>query len=257
VADPLFVDPEHRDYRLKPESPALALGFKPIDVNEAGLYGDAVWTDKPKKVTRIAAPMPKPADPVKISLNFDDLAVDAPCPSAQTSGETDIARIRVAECADPGHGKVLRFTDAPGLSHAYDPHLIFSPGLRSGKTTAKFSARLSAGAYLYHEWRDGNDPYRVGPGVFFQPDGKIMAAGGREAGAWKPGEWMDVEITCGLGKASTGQWNLSISLSGRDPVRLEGLSCGSPEFRRLDWFGFVSDATDSSEILLDNVELRQ
>ncbi len=58
TADPLFVDPEHRDYRLKPESPALKLGFKPIDVNEAGLYGDAKWTEKPKKVTRIAAPMP-------------------------------------------------------------------------------------------------------------------------------------------------------------------------------------------------------
>jgi hypothetical protein len=257
VADPLFVDPEHRDYRLKPESPALALGFKPIDVGEAGLYGDTVWTDKPKKVTRIAAPMPKPSDPVKISLNFDDLPVDALCPGAQTAGETETARIRVAQCADPGHGKVLRFTDVPGLSHAYDPHLIFSPGLRSGKTGAKFSAKLSPGAYLYHEWRDGHDPYRVGPGVFFQPDGKIMAVGGREVGAWKPGEWMDVEITCGLGKAATGQWSLSVVLPGRDPVRLEGLSCGSPEFQRLDWFGFVSDATDTSEIFLDSVELRQ
>jgi hypothetical protein len=30
VADPLFVDPAHGDYRLKSESPALKLGFKPI-----------------------------------------------------------------------------------------------------------------------------------------------------------------------------------------------------------------------------------
>ena len=36
TADPLFVDLEHGDYRLKPESPALALGFQQIDVSRIG-----------------------------------------------------------------------------------------------------------------------------------------------------------------------------------------------------------------------------
>jgi hypothetical protein len=40
VADPLFVDPEIHDYRLRPNSPALELGFKPIDVNRIGLKAD-------------------------------------------------------------------------------------------------------------------------------------------------------------------------------------------------------------------------
>ena len=35
-ADPLFVDPEHGDFRLKPESPAFALGFHPIDLSTVG-----------------------------------------------------------------------------------------------------------------------------------------------------------------------------------------------------------------------------
>ncbi|MFC1739715.1 right-handed parallel beta-helix repeat-containing protein [Planctomycetota bacterium] len=39
VADPLFTDPENDDYSLRPESPALKLGFKPIDLSRVGLKG--------------------------------------------------------------------------------------------------------------------------------------------------------------------------------------------------------------------------
>ncbi len=37
AVDPLFVDPADGDFRLKPESPALQLGFIPIDVSMIGL----------------------------------------------------------------------------------------------------------------------------------------------------------------------------------------------------------------------------
>ena len=39
VADPLFVDAEYDYYRLRPDSPALALGFQPIPVAKIGLAG--------------------------------------------------------------------------------------------------------------------------------------------------------------------------------------------------------------------------
>ena len=41
VAAPLFVDPAHDNYALKPGSPALKLGFKPIDLSVVGLRGSA------------------------------------------------------------------------------------------------------------------------------------------------------------------------------------------------------------------------
>lgn len=46
VADPLFVDPEHGDFTLRPESPARKLGFDPIPLTEIGPYRDdarATW----------------------------------------------------------------------------------------------------------------------------------------------------------------------------------------------------------------------
>ncbi|MBR0191498.1 MAG: right-handed parallel beta-helix repeat-containing protein [Thermoguttaceae bacterium] len=38
IADPLFVDPEHENYTLKPDSPALKLGFEPIPFEKIGVY---------------------------------------------------------------------------------------------------------------------------------------------------------------------------------------------------------------------------
>ncbi len=46
VADPLFADAAQGDFTLKPESPALKLGFEPIPFDKIGLYQDsarATW----------------------------------------------------------------------------------------------------------------------------------------------------------------------------------------------------------------------
>jgi len=40
IADPMFVDAAADDYRLRPDSPALALGFEEIPVDRIGPYAD-------------------------------------------------------------------------------------------------------------------------------------------------------------------------------------------------------------------------
>ena len=39
-ADPMFVDRENHDYHVKPDSPALILGFEDIDTSQIGLKED-------------------------------------------------------------------------------------------------------------------------------------------------------------------------------------------------------------------------
>ncbi len=56
VDDPMFADAEHHDYSLRSGSPALGLGFQPIDTGIIGLYGEPEWVEAPKKIVRTPLP---------------------------------------------------------------------------------------------------------------------------------------------------------------------------------------------------------
>ena len=43
VADPLFINPSERDFRLKQGSPADKIGFQAFDFSQAGVYGERAW----------------------------------------------------------------------------------------------------------------------------------------------------------------------------------------------------------------------
>jgi hypothetical protein len=58
VADPKFVAPERYDFRLQDDSPALRLGFQPLDDGLAGLRGPTEWTSLPQQVKRPPFIMP-------------------------------------------------------------------------------------------------------------------------------------------------------------------------------------------------------
>ena len=47
VADPRFVNPAKDDYRLRPDSPAWKLGFKPIPVEKIGPYASELRASWP------------------------------------------------------------------------------------------------------------------------------------------------------------------------------------------------------------------
>ena len=52
IADPMFINPAKNDYRVKPESPALKLGFKNFEMGKWGLTDEFPKMWREKRVTK-------------------------------------------------------------------------------------------------------------------------------------------------------------------------------------------------------------
>lgn len=63
VADPEFVNPEKYDFKLKENSPAFKIGFKPFDYSKAGVYGDTDWLNRARRIQY--PPLEMPPQPPK------------------------------------------------------------------------------------------------------------------------------------------------------------------------------------------------
>ncbi len=256
IADPLFVDAEKRDFRLKPDSLAVRkLGFKPIDMSKVGLYGDPAWVALPKSVTHRKCELPPPPKPIVIDDGFEDTPVGTQAANARTSEENDRATIRVTEEKAAKGKRSLKFIDMPGLKRAYNPHMYYTPNLKKGVVTAAFDLWLGPKAMLYHEWRDAHHPYRVGPSVSVTPGGKVLASK-KPVMTIPTGKWVRFEITCGLGPQSTKTYDLVVTVPGQAPKRFEKLPNGHTGFRTLNWCGFVADRQQNCAFYLDNVSIK-
>ena len=257
IADPQFVDADRFDFRLKPDSPALKLGFQPIDINDNGLQGSPEWVGLPRQAifppTVLPSP-PPPPKPVPVNDGFEETPVKEP-PTLVTlyeEGRGDSIRVTDEVAATGKHS--LKFTDAAGLQHVWDPHLHYTPHFRQGRVVLSFDLSLSAGAIVGHEWRDAAAPYRAGPSLRFEAPGRVLA-NGKTLTEVPLGQWFHVEIACVLGKDASGVYDMTITRPGEQPQQFRGISCGSAKFRRLEWLGFVSLANGATTFYLDNVKL--
>jgi len=257
VADPMFVDPDHHDFRLKPASPALKIGFKPFDYSKAGVYGDAKWVElakAPKYPPVEFAPEPPPPPPLAFKNEFELAPVGSGLEGAHVFVENKGDSVTVTEEAAASGKRSLKIVDAPGLQHAFNPHFFYSANHADGVTTFSFDMRVEPGVVMYHEWRDSSSPYKVGPSVWVQ-DGKLHL-GGKPVMDIPAGQWVHYEVTAGLGSKASGTWDLAVTLPGQPVKRFEKLKTGHPEWKTLTWLGFSSTANAKTVYYVDNLELR-
>ena len=255
VADPLFVAPDKGDFRLRPNSPALALGFKPFDVSKAGLFGEKSWVEAPRRIKRAPFALPKPPTPQAITDGFEDTPVGAPPRVAQVYGQTGGASIRVTDETAASGKHSLKFTDAPGLEATWQPHMAYFPNYSRGAARVSFDVRLEEGARFVTSWRDWRQPeFATGPDLIFVAGGQLIA-GGRNVTDVPVGKWIHCEVTCPLGSKSGRTWTLSVSIAGGKPTKVTNLPLGSERFVQFTWLGFVSDANDTAVTYLDNLKI--
>ena len=258
VADPLFVDVKRYDFRVKPGSPAFKLGFKDIDTSEVGLYGEAEWTEPPTRIVR--PPVSYPVKPVKPKLksvndDFETTKVgDVAAHARSSEGVGGPASIRVTDETAAAGKHSLKFTDAPGLNHEWNPHMYYQVKFKRGRVEASFYMRFEPGARMYHEWRDYRGKYKVGPNFALGSDGQL-SSNGKPLLQLPASQWFRVEITCPVGRKSAKQFDMTIALPDDTRRSFEGLPFRDPAFRSLTWFGFSSTATDKAVVYLDDLHL--
>ena len=72
----------------------------------------------------------------------------------------------------------------------------------------------------------------------------------------RDGQWVNVEIVAPLGDRA-GKWDLVVTLPGQKPRHFRNLPCIHPEWRTLDWIGFISQADADAEVWIDDLQLSQ
>lgn len=135
--DPGFVDPEREDFRLKPESPAWKLGFKPIPFEQIGLQRDAF---------RKSLPLPSPIVSPGGQTFLGQITVNLRQPA-----RSPVATIRYTldgtgpSASSPVYSGPLKLSsDCTLAAAAFD-----ETGARSPAVTARFvSADLAGGIFL-------------------------------------------------------------------------------------------------------------
>lgn len=229
--DPLFVDLERLDFRLRPESPALKLGFQPLPLDQIGLYEDEQRASWP--VTSEVRPMVTP-----------------PAPAAARTGPPPVARIGRLASAITVDGRIVK-PEWNGAEAAQA--LVIEQGIHGEKLTPRSLAWVYwDDAALYVAFDNGVNPkFPVRPGNTWGQDDAVEIAvrvagdpkapifilrgypsghfessdeaGAPEAAVKRAAEGVQYAAAIVDGQRWTCEWRVPLASLGLDPTKLPRL----------------------------------
>lgn len=267
VADPLFVDMPHDDYRLRPESPAYTVGFRDInaELSRAGAYESderARWPLTGLILEREDPLVFEYHKPPKPLVDGFELAADGSLPGRGKVNDEGKGLLVVSDETSRTGRHALRFTDAAELEHVFNPHVEYRLPYPTGRLRFSVDIMNSAEgpADWYMEFRDWRGELRVGPTVRGTPDGTLavggkFGTGGRPIASIPPGTWFTVGLDFATGEEAGKTYTLTLDVPGQDQQVLDDLPFVDRTFEQLTWFGISSMSARSSVFFVDNLIL--
>ena len=266
-ADPLFEDIAKRDFRLKADSPAKKIGFKPWDLTVAGVRkDDPAWralADKGHDYPNWDADaVPWPSPDYKIEMQtFERAALGSigirnskwtKQGKGESIGVSDEASSPIPVEGGTTSKRSLKVQDAPDLAHSYDPVLDIFPKWESGTFRVSFDIMSQPGAEWFFEMRVKGGDFAAGPYVRCVK-GKLQANNEKSLplGEVKPGEWIRLAIT-----ATTGAGKYDVTLTRQDGTKqdFKDVPC-KPTWNAASYLLFSSLANAKTAYFIDNVSL--
>jgi len=258
IADPKFRDAKRDDYRLKPDSPALKLGFKPLPLEQMGLYKSpdrATWpvSDDQWREEHIRFPEGDPAlQPPKARTNIPALqavrratppVIDGKVQAPEWNWTPELTATVVALSMGDGPGK-----QPSRALVAYDGEALYVALVNQVSDSSKLITSGGTwgqddGAEICLQDVSGAKP---GPVFIVQgyPSGKHESkidAGAPPAAALKLGEAVTYAATIGEGQWS-GEWRIPFAALGVDPAKTTSLlfNIGVLKQAEKQWIAWVS-----------------
>jgi parallel beta-helix repeat protein len=252
IADPLFVDAAHFDFRFKPGSPIEKTGFQVFDYTLAGVYGEKAWKDLAKGGPYPALfELPKP-EPVSINEDFERGPKSAffEMVSMDQEGRKDLIAATTNTAARGQYS--LKIQDDPSLKAGYNPHFYLDPVYLEGRASLYYRIRLEPGAIVNCDWRNEGNPYLTGPSLQFR-NGALYAQG-KKLMDLPDNVWHQVEMRVPLGEKADAKWDLTVTVAQGAPVQIGGLPCDA-QWKQARWIGFSSQSPDKTAVYLDDIRL--
>jgi hypothetical protein len=262
VADPGFVNARKHDFRLKPNSQALSLGIKPIDMTTVGLQGPDWWTKLPKKTInrkyeKAIAPNAKSAG--VLFRDFEEYeAGDVPDGAVFADGATSVT---VTDMKPASGLRCMRFVDGP-TADVWKPHWYATRVPGKGKLRVQVSVRNDAANPVsfdleFRDWPGIGGKYVSGPQLRFLPNGVVQAC---EAGQWndigqyKLGEWLAVRIDLSEGKGRANTYTVKLGSNG---TPIKGIKFASDDFINFNWIGLAGMETKPGMFYADDIRVER